>query len=276
MVARYGDRTRVSQQVSSWGKDVEGGADLPEEFVETFTAPGTWNWPGKVDSVTVTVVGGGGGSGRISFSPSLAATCGGGGGGVRLETVPVSGPAPVVVGAGGAAGTPTPGATNGGIGGDSSFGPIVVGGGAGGNANSSPFAGSPGVDAPPIGGGGSGGNSPGTSAGKGGLYGYPSLGLLAGGAGSQPRTLFPGLQVGHAWKGFGSAGRSRADVDPTSQGGAFNAAVRNGDGFDTPVGATKPNSGNGAPNQLNPPAITTGTASGYAGSSGVVIVRYWQ
>lgn len=148
-----------------------------------FTAPGTWIWPGTISQVEVILVGGGGGGGGAGTGATNGIAGGGGGGGVRIETVPVTGPVPVIVGAGGAGGvgqlTPPDFTviTKGAPGGDSSFGSVVVGGGGGGGANA-PTQPNPqdGLDAPPIGGGGGGGMGLGPTlgqAGLGGAFGFP-------------------------------------------------------------------------------------------------------
>lgn len=259
MVARYGDRTRVTQQVSSWGKDGAAGASgVGALNVETFTAPGTWTWPGKVEYATVTIVGGGGGSGgKLGPAPTVANAAGGGG--VRIETVPVTGPVPVVVGAGGTEGSSTPPAAtlHGGTGGSTSFGSFTVGGGAGSRGNPAPAVS---VDAPADGGGAAEPN------GRGGAYGYPAFNG-AGGAGGTPSPSGRNDQTfvsGRDWLGFGAAGVARApSPDPTIA--PF---------LSWPTSGQIANSGNGAPVNFAQTAPAAG--AGIAGSSGVVIVRWWE
>ena len=91
---------------------------------QEFLAPGTWICPPTVTEVEVFLVGGGSG-GRL-----LPNYTGGSGGGVRTATVPVSGPVPVTVGAGGTAETPpAPAPVRETPGGTTSFGSTQVGGG---------------------------------------------------------------------------------------------------------------------------------------------------
>lgn len=71
---------------------------------QTFTSPGTWTKPPTTTWVEVLVVGGGGGGGGYSPTPPTGSQRGGGGGGggsVIRRWLPVTGPVPVTVGAGG-------------------------------------------------------------------------------------------------------------------------------------------------------------------------------
>lgn len=160
---------------------------------QEFTAPGTWTNPGSVTSVRVLVVGGAGGG-----KPSPIINWFSGGSGAVLErVVQVSGPQPVVVGAGGNNGDTTPTST---VGGDSTFGApgptqVVAGGGGAGGAV-------PGVyDAPPVGGGG------GAPYGL-GVYGYPAGAYFGGGMAGIGGTQMEDLSgtggatiTGFAWRG---------------------------------------------------------------------------
>jgi len=296
MTARYGDRTRVSSPVGSWGKEAEAGG-VPQPYEEVFTAPGTWTWPGTVSGVEVTVVGGGGGG--QSTTPTVGSAAGGGGGGVRRVLIPVSAPVPVTVGAGGAAGTLSPTtASPGSAGGTSAFGPlgpgpipsippttVAVGGGGGGGNN---------TGAPPIGGGGGGAAaSPGPvgNAPSSGLYGFP-------GSGNAP---FPGWAGGGLGGGAGSAGflsavttiitfagRGRFGYggggDAQRSGLTFKL-VRDGGGVNsTPTGSNTvhpgglaangfANTGGGGAGGSIP---TGGNLQGGNGGSGIVIVRWFE
>lgn len=155
---------------------------------QVFNAPGTWTWPGNVSYVDVFVVGGGGGAAlRTEPYPGpsggpVTARYAGGGGGIRFVVgVPVSAPVPVTVGAGGAAQPSAPLAAN--PGGDSSFGPVVVGGGGGANLN-----------APPNGGGGGGKNARSGLGGLGGAYGGNTI-SGEGGAGGLNSVSISGLSI---------------------------------------------------------------------------------
>lgn len=90
---------------------------------QEFVSPGTWTWPGTVDTAQVTVVGGGGGA--TWAAPSIAPIpSGGGGGAVITRWMPVSAPVPITVGAGGTGGSSFPVSTPGGA---SYFGPAGPG-----------------------------------------------------------------------------------------------------------------------------------------------------
>lgn len=286
MVARYGDRTRVSQQVSSWGKDVEGGAGgVAPLNVETFTAPGTWTWPGNVDFATVTIVGGGGGSGGVvNFGPNITSSGSGGGGGVRVETVPVTGPEPVVVGAGGTGGAASPSAPlrQAGLGGTTSFGSFSVDGGAGGRESGPVPTARNGLNAPADGGGGGEGNgNPSLLQGSGGLYGYPASPHRFGGGGAgstgEDKGFNPSVQgriTGGSFLGFGAGGSSASYGPGPSPFNTF--ALQLQDHRDaTPYFGDRPNTGNGAPRPFFPDPAGT-TVAGRNGSAGIVIVRWWE
>lgn len=103
-------------------------------YMQTFTSPGTWTWPGRVSAVEVLVVSGGGagltGPTVAPVGPTTpSAAVFAGSGGVGSFCVNVSGPVPVTVGAGGTAqlypGVASVGPLPGGNGGTSAFGPIT-------------------------------------------------------------------------------------------------------------------------------------------------------
>lgn len=235
MSARYGSRTQSGEAVSGFGQRslsaISGGQTFYEE---TFTAPGTWTWPGSVTHVEVLLVGGGGGGGANPGGGS------GGGGGVRWELdVPVSAPVPVTVGAGGV-GSSSPTAIAAGVGGDSTFGPLVVGGGGGGaNPGTTPSS----CNAPPNGGGGGGRRSPPVPSvpSVGGDYGVPGIASQVGGG-----ATLDGTRSGYgASGGVNSLGKYAGQVAQDS-------------------GDSRANTGTG------------GNFGAYDGGSGIVIVRYWQ
>lgn len=176
MSARYGSRTRTGEAVSGLGRRGDAGGGSLVMYAETFTAPGTWTWPGKVSYVEVFAVGGGGGGGLEPLTPVPGETSsyqGGGGGGrvIAWQPTPVSAPMPVTIGAGGT-GMKTPGgpgsiqAT---VGGTTAFGPLgpgpipaipaptVAAGGGGAGVNY--YSPQPIKHAPEIGGGGGGASS---------------------------------------------------------------------------------------------------------------------
>lgn len=282
MVARYGDKTRVTSQVNTWGKSSAGGGGGERQFNEqTFTAPGTWTWPGNTSLATVIVVGGGGGSGAFISPSSNTNPIAGGGGGVRIETLPVSAPVPVVVGAGGTAGIDSPSTPLrwGGVGGDSSFGPFAVGGGAGGKTTT-PSGVIAGMDAPANGGGGSAGISGpplgASNAGRGGSYGYPAHYIYPGGAGGQAVMTHNRFTAAPGFLGYGAGGgRFVAEPPTVPAGNKIVNKIMQGKNT-TPANTVLPNTGNGAPSHTWTTPSAPASSSGVAGSSGVVIVRWWE
>lgn len=103
---------------------------------QIFTSGGTYTPTAGATAIYIELVGGGGGSGGVSGGASEAAASGGGGGGqyVDLFLASISGTYTVTVGAGGAAGTNSPG--NGGTGGNSQLagsgiGSLIASGGSG-------------------------------------------------------------------------------------------------------------------------------------------------
>lgn len=257
MSARYGSRTRSGEAVSDLGRRVVATASGGQTFYEQeFTAPGTWSWPGNVTHVEVLLVGGGGGAG---YSPPTVYGGSGGGGGVRWELdVPVTGPQPVTVGSGGTGGASGVPST---VGGDSTFGPLSVGGGGAGKPTTT-------ADAPPIGGGGGGPFSPASPpanrpGGAGGLYGVsinftaaePGWGAGAGGRWTGDNdTLSDGSRLG-----FGAFGRH------ANQNGIMGPSIQVFDGT-----ASRANTGNGGNSNQSL------GGNGSDGGSGIVIVRWWE
>lgn len=244
--------------------------------------------------------GGGGGGGRVRLEYG----------------VPVSAPVPVTVGAGGAAGNWDPSAplrTAAGVGGQSSFGPTIVAGGGGQGGSVSPTSsGGSGGDAPPTGGGGGGGGNygPGATlpiAGVGGLgvFGYPGAN-----AGELPNTASPSAVPpvefsgggGGAGGGFYRVGAVAGPSPiPTAWGSlrSYDPMESNGQGIlgygggglgfssvpeidqytlardGATYGAGKANTGAGGAGGLGVPP-SSGGSDGYAGGSGIVIVRWFE
>jgi len=258
-----------------------------EAQANTQTAPGIWtlnevaeevgdsSWPGQVSSLdlTVLVVSGGGGT----FGGSNNNVGGGGAGGLKQETINnyLTGTTTVVtVGGGGVATQHLTLPTDvGGNGSGSSFGSFITtlggGGGAGGGDNASS--------------GGSGGGAKNGSAGAGtagqgfaGAGGGASIGGGGGGAGgaggSTPSGATGGLGVSSSITGgatfYASGGSGSRDSNapvPANPGGGGTGATGNTSNRDGSAGTANTGGGGGGGN--NSPL-------GYAGGSGVVIVRY--
>lgn len=179
---------------------------------QTYTETGT---------AYVGVIGAGGGGGGVPyFTPSY----GGGGGGAGYLTkqlVTLSGSTPVVIGAGGTAGTPSPPsatpATNGSAGGTTTFGPLSAAGGGGGPA------GQP-----------SGPRPGGAGSSNGGLG---QLGPQGPGSGSRD-----GAASGVSLEPLRVAGQAPGGIYASGRGGAGNGAAAHGGG-----GGTSTNNATGAP-----------------------------
>lgn len=227
---------------------------------QQFTAPGTWTNPGTVVTVEVWCVGGGGGGAGPAGGFNS-----GGGGAVRWAYLPVSGPAPVVVGAGGTAGGPL---AYGGVGGDSSFnGPtgLVSGGGGAAVGSGVPAPLAPRKNAPPVGGGGGQSDTNGEGI---GAFGTPASGSGGGGAGGPARLLryapntFTGAS-GVLIPGIGYFG-----------GGAYQSAGNIGiHGAGQYIGSVTGLPANGIANSGGGGA---GSPTGGTGGSGFVVVRWWE
>lgn len=303
MSARYGDRTRSGDAVSQGGRRVvTGGAGGGAQamYEETFTAPGTWTWPGNVTHVEVLLVGGGGGAGSQAAPPSPSGYAGhGGGGGVRMVyDIPVSAPVPVTVGAGGAGGTYP--ANHGSAGGDSAFGPLSppipptthkVGGGGGGSAGSGSFSVPPTgptfTDAPPDGGGGGGAGISATWPRPPASPLYPIFPTVPIGSGSGGEYGMPGKPVsnpapssipndgGESGGATTNSGVVFAGLGRWGYGGGRKARAFYYDGsqyHDLPQQRNaKENTGEGGLGSYG-----AGSDPGKAGASGVVIVRWWE
>lgn len=242
---------------------------------QEFVSPGTWTWPGTVDTVQVTVVGGGGGS--CTLSPSISAGPGGGGGGaVVTKWVPVSGPVPITIGAGGTGNDSYPLTTSGGTSYFGSAGPGPIPAiptstvAAGGGARSDDSIPSPLY--PLGGGGGSMSNiSPTAFSRQGGLLGTNGV-RYNGGAGGRNAIMIRqpdqpsgyGISIGEDYYGNGGSAQSGLGLAmwgspaPSSVWGSPPAFINN-----TGAGGTSGPNPSGAP-QSSP------------GSSGIVIVRWFE
>jgi hypothetical protein len=277
--------------------------------IHTFTSPGTFcvsAGEGPVSVVDYLVVaGGGGGGGGIAG--------GGGAGGYRESHVtatsgcytasplasstslPVSVQGyPITVGAGGAI-SPTPN-TSGNTGSNSIFSSITSAGGGGGSGPSSPTPGSNGGS----GGGGSGAANPSNVGGQGNTPPVsPPQGNSGGtGAPSQPYRGAGGGGAGAVGSNYGpTAGPGGAGVTssinatPTTRAGGGGGG---GGAYGNPTGGTGGSGGGGGGKSYSPPSTFSGggagtantgggggaggggegCATGYAGGSGIVIIRY--
>ncbi len=252
--------------------------------VHTFTSSGTFNVLSGEGDIDYLIVGGGGGGG--GGGGSYASGGGGGGGGfVEGSTSVIATSYSIVVGSGGAANT---------AGDDSSaFGDTAVGGGYGGNSTN-PTGGDggsggggfvtdyDGIDYT----GGAGTSSQGYDGGAGWQrdgsssnldQSYAGGGGGAGEAGSNGNTYgslggdglsssITGTEVYYAGGG-GGARYNRAGTASQSSGGAGGGGNGNGQSAsDTPYVGTDGRGGGGGGNR--------GGNTGYAGGSGVVIIRY--
>lgn len=296
MSARYGSRTRSGEAVSDLGRRAEagGGGDprLGTEYEEIFTSPGTWTNPGTVTWVEVFMVGGGGGGGAGgSGTPADNYQGGGGGGGGRIidwTDFEVSGPQPVVVGAGGVGGVRSPAVTHGSVGGDSTFGApgptqMIAGGGGGGKPGNPSVPGS--ISSPLTGGGGGGGA--GTSSGGFGRYGgagspsyntsSPIDGRMHTGQGGGARTSAVMHTAGRGWKGLGGGGMCAGQFFVNGPYGAVDGGgVGSWNSWPAPMYPLvihgRANTGGGGAGGHH----SSNSQIGGDGGSGLVIVRWWE
>lgn len=238
MSLRYGDKTRVGEASSKAGRN---DPTILNVYEQEFLAPGTWTWPGKCAAVDVLLVGGGGGGAGHRPSPTLGGYAGGGGG-VAVMSMPVTAPIPVTVGAGGTGGA-TPG-VNGNDGGTSIFGSpssptsLQVGGGRGGSISTQA------TGLPFVGGSGSRAD---VSAGR---FGTIS-GNISGSGGAGGSILYG---IGADRLGYGAG---NATVRGTFGAGGYRAASRANTGKGGCGGAVA-------------------SEAGFAGGSGIVIVRWFE
>lgn len=290
MGMRYGDKTRAGEPVGNAGKRATTGGGALNVYEQEFLSPGTWTWPGVCAFVEVLVVGGGG-AGRTSappFVPNLKDCAGGGG--VGVFSVPVSGPVPVTVGAGGTVSAypqPLP-LSVGGNGGTSAFGPtsppipsatVQVGGGIGADNGSAPFG-------PAIADSIRGGGQSGANFAFGGKYGTagnttpsPSNQGFGGGGGQQGSFgVYPdGYAVGFGTYGYGAGGvtESGLTIGSTRSGIPASYNVLYGNSAAT---AGRANTGAAGGTGSFPPAAPypAPLMNGANGGSGIVIVRWYE
>ena len=229
----YSDNQWVSfsgKQINVGGGTISNNVSRSGYIVHTFTSPGTLTTDGPLEGVEIMVVGAGGGGGGHRYGS------GGGAGGVIMRPAspayPISSPAPVVVGSGGAGG---PNVGSGSDGQNSTFGSgptqLIGKGGGGGKSYDGPsYPGNP---------GGSGAGA--TSRG----------GNRSGGSATQPGTHGAGTDYGNRGGNYTMPGNGWA---PAGGGGA------GADGQDTPGSINGGgNGGNGVQLSIN------GSATYYAG-----------
>jgi hypothetical protein len=306
-----------SGPISATGGNVSALAPGNGYIYHTFTSPGTFTINSGYDNVEYIIVAGGGGGANGG---------GGGGGGLLSNSIQmpspirqspfVSGPGsyPVVIGAGGAAGLKYPGATDGGQGGTSSFGPISATGGGGGSGGD---AGPPGYGNPggsgggasaetygtgPFNPGGAATNYPGpTQQGYpgGGAYQYVGGDASSGGGGGAGAAGQNGTVPGSSPRKAGDGGNGLQfpaftgpliGVPTLAPLSGYFAGGGGGGSWGNPGGAGGLGGGvAGAPNGTTPAAAQANTGGGGGGSgytnpggwadggvggSGIVIIRY--
>jgi hypothetical protein len=274
--------------------------------VATFLDSGSWTCPSGVTSVQALIVAGGGGGGA---TPNGSSGGGGGGAGGLLYSSSVA-VTPgttysVVVGQGGSGGTQVTGFFVGGDGASSSFANITAyGGGGGGQANNNPLA----VGRSGGSGGGGGATYGGTQFSPGPLGGAGVYGQGNSGGTAYNGADVPGQGSGGGG-GAGQSGGSGATLYTAGRGGnglAFSIsgssvtyAGGGGGGmwaYATPGGAGGTGGGGGGSSFNNSTLGSPGTQNtgaggggggtgspsptnqyslGYAGGSGIVIIRYY-
>ena len=249
--------------------------------VHVFTGPGTFcvsAGSGPLAVVDYMVIGGaggagGGGSGAGGFRESSGAASGCYSAsplGAGVSALPISvGGYPVVVGGGGAIGTPDPRQSPGTNGSNSSFSTITsAGGGFGGGGGQVPGGGSPSAPGPVAAGG------PGGSGGGSGASNVADL-TTSGGTGNTPPVAPPqGNNGGPGQWRPGSWGATGGGGGATGVGSTWNCgeSVTGGTGATTSITATPTLYARGGP---APTTANSGNGKRLAaGDSGVVVIRY--
>ena len=218
------------KEINVSGGTISNSGTRADYVVHTFTSPGTFSTSAALEGVEIMVIGAGGGGGGHRYGS------GGGAGGVIMRPAspayPISSPAPVVVGSGGAGG---PSVGSGSDGQNSTFGSgptqLIGKGGGGGKSYDGPsYPGNP---------GGSGAGA--TSRG----------GSRPGGSATQPGTHGAGTDYGNRGGNYTMPGNGWA---PAGGGGA------GGNGTDTPTSIN--GGGNGG---IGVQLSISGSATYYAG-----------
>ena len=298
--------------ITTGGGTVSNDSDRSGYVVHTFTSPGTFSTDAELEGVEVMVVGGGGGGGGNRYGS------GGGAGGVIMRPAspayPLSSPAPVVIGSGGAGGVD--GGTAG-SGSNSTFGTgpmtLIGKGGGGGTSYDGPVypgrpggSGAGGTSRPPSSGGSAtqpGTHGAGTDYGnRGGNYANglgggwaPAGGGGAGGQGVDTPTQVPGggnggvgvqLSVSGSatyYAGGGASGiynnltgpGNHQGIGGNGGGGSSSNSVPGSPGHSAPGdGATNSGGGGCGAHGQNYGPGQNATSTGKSGGSGIVIVAY--
>lgn len=239
---------------------------------QEFTSTGTFTVPSNCTTIEILLVGGGGGGASTSNVSSVTYAGGGGGGQVvkKYLTVTAGSTYTVTIGAGGAGATAN--ASNGSVGGNSSFGSLLVcgGGGYGGTRNTAGGAGAAGTNA-------QGGGYPGGTT-----YSFTSTwsaapGGSGGGSGSDTSDVPGGTggsasQMGYSFQQMTAAGlnyqTTPVGLYGFGAGGPAGLMRRDGAGL-----AAQANTGNGGGGAYAQGAILY---SGGNGGSGYCLISYWS
>ena len=269
--------------------------------VQEFTSTGSFVTPSNVSAVQVILVGGGGGAGYRKTNSAARRLGAAGGGGQYLDTLIAVTPGntyTVTIGAGGAASTSL--ASNGGIGGNTTFGSLATASGNGGGSSKDEASGTGTFTSQ-----GGGGWSMASSAGGGGGAGGPATMInqtsasntnyvrgtltstrIANAGSPNLSGTSTGYQIaGPGLNGFGHGGAGGWTTDltlginsgsfcyysGTGSPGYFNEATSTNVAAVAPTANTG-DGGHGASTQN----VTNTTADGTAGASGYAKVIYWS